>query len=84
MTTNDIEVLLHYYVSDEPHPKKDTELVKNSLKYFYYEGCIVNSVFGKEGSLVTTEKGKALVKILCATPMPVQVWVDAAGKVIET
>lgn len=87
MTPNEIEVLLHYHTSPSVHPRIDAPAVRGAI-----EGFLKNGIFrcgeNDRGLLVkalyeTTDKGNALVQMLCNTPYPTQQWVDANGDVIE-
>lgn len=70
MTPNDIDVLLHYNSSPAEHPRISAPAVKDAIHRFVRAG-----VFEADTKNLT-EKGRVLVEMLCATPMPVQVWVD--------
>lgn len=74
MTPNEIEVLIHYHVSPEPHPRVDSGAVQYALDMFVENGIITYN--GQRGYYETTDRGKALVEALCNTPFPVERWVD--------
>jgi hypothetical protein len=80
MTPNDIEVLIHCYVSPAPHPRADAGAVAESIANFIVEGLIIEDA---DGSYSVTTRGKAHIKQLCSTPFPVEGWVDQNGSVIE-
>lgn len=75
MTPNDIEVLLHVHCSPEPHPRQDAPAVESTIDAFLHSGLIEPRV-RLAGMYTTTERGKMLVEMLCATPWPEQRWVD--------
>lgn len=68
-TVNNLEVLLHCYVSPSPHPRYDTpavkeaiyELTANDLIY-----CVGDRLFS------TTPKGVFMVNHLLSIPLPVE------------
>jgi len=72
MTPLEIEVLLHYYSSPVDHPNKTTEAVNDIIDKFITAGIFKLS----RDVLVTTDRGKKLVVMLCETPFPEQVYVD--------
>lgn len=77
MTPNDIEVLMHYHASPDSHPRAHAPAVQASIRMFIAEG-----ILKKEDSFRTTEKGEALVRMLCNTEMPQQAWVDSNGNIV--
>jgi len=78
MTPNDIDVLLHYYVCTEHHPRADAPWVKDSLRFWIKEEILVAEADpipqGCHG-LVISERGECFIKELLATPLPVTKWV---------
>lgn len=77
MTPNSLNVLLHYHCVCEPHPRKDAPAVKQETAHFLRIGIIEAEPNGRNGSgYVTTDKGKAWVDLILATPKPVCMWVD--------
>lgn len=90
MTPNDIEVLIHCHVSLTPHPRRHYPAVRESLEMFTKHGFIEPIKPGDFGfekvdkeAYRTTDRGRAWIAMLCATPWPEQAWVDARGEVIE-
>jgi len=84
MTPNDIEVLIHYHCSPTVHPRIEAGAVKNALRWLLLSGIIEQEPeTSLENRYCTTDKGKALMKLLCDTLIPVQAWVDDQGNVIE-
>jgi len=75
MTPNDIEVLLHHYVSPRVHERIDAPAVVESIEQFIKDGLMVASSQGDSGYGVT-DKGIFLVKMLCSTPVPVESFID--------
>lgn len=80
MTPSEIEVLIHCYVSPTPHPRKCAPDIESTLQSFVVNG-LVDHVGG--GVYTTTDRGRAHIAQLCATPWPVAAWVGADGKIIE-
>lgn len=79
MTPNDIDVLLHYHVNPNPHPRIGAHAVRDSINWFVHEGIF--KVLS--GSLyATTDRGKALVIKLCSVDLPKLAWVDENNTVI--
>lgn len=62
MTPNDIEVLIHCYVSTERHLRWHAPAVQESIARFLRDGLIYETV---DGSYRTTESGAEMVKRLC-------------------
>jgi len=85
MTPNDIEILIHCHCSATVHPRIDAPAVKDSLKWMVEEGLIETAHTDAWNKTIyhTTERGQALIMMLCHTPLPEQAWVDGSGKVIE-
>jgi hypothetical protein len=78
MTPNDIEILIHCYVSPGRHPRYDSN--RRVFQKFITDGLVV---FKDEGIYQTTEKGAAHVHQLCSLPLPVKQFVGYDGKVID-
>lgn len=74
----EIEVLLHYYYSPDPHPKHNTEVVSNIIHKFRNDG-----IFTVQVQPQLTDKGKAWLTIILNTPYPKQAFVDQQGNVIK-
>lgn len=81
-TPNDIEVLLHYYVSPDPHPRAHAPAVQETTKQFLKQGVIQLCADGLGGYSVTP-RGEAWVKALCAVPAPRRGWISADGTVLS-
>ena len=80
MTPNDIEVLIHCHTSPTVHPRIVAPAVAEAIEGFVRHGILEQ----RDGNgYNTTERGQALMEVLCATPFPVEAWVDGNGKVIE-
>lgn len=73
MSPNDIEVLIHCYGTREPHPRLTAPAVRDALDRF-----MVADLIKIEGDSIysTTEGGRLLVEMLCATPWPEHRWID--------
>lgn len=80
MTPNDIEILIHCYVTTTPHPRRDAPAVLEAFKMMAKNGLLVY-----EGDrYVTTDRGRAHIAQLCQTPWPTQAWINQDGRIIET
>ena len=82
MTPNDIDVLLHYYVSQDPHPRLHAPAVREAITRFLKDGILTPAGTG-DSEYDTTTRGTALVKVLCSTTLPTQVLVDKNGEIID-
>jgi len=80
MTPNDIEILIHYYSSPSIHPRIDAPAVTESIQEFVKNGILER---GGDFGFRVTNKGRALMKLLCSTSFPIAAWVDENGKAIE-
>lgn len=80
-----IEVMLHFSYSPDPHPHAEAPDVAEAIVRFMNEGLLkkrLGSDFGLR--LEPTERGRAWVRMICSTPMPVMKWVNpATGEVVE-
>lgn len=77
LTPNDIEVLLHYHCSSEPHPRFGAPAVTDTVQRFIDLGVLTRP------NLTITPLGAAWVKALCATPMPRLVYVNDRNEILE-
>jgi len=81
MSPSDIEVLIHYHCCPAVHPRDDAPAVQEATQEFLMDGIIMHDAKSKSGYR-TTERGRALLAAICATPLPTEAWVDDNGKVI--
>lgn len=66
-----IEILLHCHAHCEPIPRLDAPVTRDALAMLEEFGMI--EVDDHSGSgLTTTARGRALVNLLCETPIPVE------------
>jgi hypothetical protein len=79
VTPNLIEVLLHCYVSPEPHPRIHAPAVREALDWLHDRDL----VYAKSDRYATTVRGEAWIEMLLATPLPSMAWIDASGAVIR-
>jgi len=77
-TPNNIDVLIHYHCSPEPHPRVDAPAIVGAIE----DLTSVGALEVREGKLRTTKMGEAWLKALCKVPPPRQAWVDAHGNVL--
>lgn len=69
-----IEVLIHYYVFAEPHPRFNTPSVLKSIDMWVQEGCLTECSRDDTSTFKTTSKGAAMVARWCKTELPTQRW----------
>ena len=74
MTPNDVDVLLHYYTTMEPHERAFAPAVSETIRNFQQRGILEEAECAS--GLRVTAKGEKLVAILCATPDPINLWTD--------
>lgn len=68
MTPLQIEVLLHFNATVEPHPRADAPAVAEALRIFSKDGMLSQGIDGERYFL--TKEGQELVKRLCSVPWP--------------
>lgn len=78
MTPNDIEILIHCYVSPTKHPRYDNN--KDVFDGFVDAGLIVDK---GNGIFHTTEKGAAHIRQLCGLPLPTVKYLRFDGVIIK-
>lgn len=67
MTPNDLEILLHHYVSPCEFPRREADAYKKAVKMFLADGVFDHE---DDGGYRVTEKGKAWIVMILSTPMP--------------
>lgn len=72
MTPHDISVLLHHHGSNAKWPLGQTNAYKSSINWMLAAGILEYA----DALPHTTERGAALVEMLCATPLPIPAFVD--------
>jgi hypothetical protein len=78
-----VSILLHCHTSASRFPNYEATAVQEYLNNLLDEGAIYWHIGDPPGYFRTTEKGRAWVAAICATPPPVQCWKDSNGKVIN-
>lgn len=78
---NNIEVLLHYHVSLDPHPHIHAPAVMDAIALFLDNGCMQNNPIAPF-NYELTPKGKAWVRALCQVEMPRIAYVDQYGDIL--
>lgn len=68
-TPNDIEIIIHYYVSPVDHPRAAAPAVQQSIKMFQDNGLL-------DIGLKITPKGMYWIEMLLSTPFPELKWID--------
>ena len=74
MSPSDIEVLIWYHCCPDRHPRYEAPAVQEATRTFKKHGLIEPAPEDREWK--TTEKGKFLIDMLCATPFPESRFVD--------
>lgn len=84
MTPLHIGLLLHHHCHCEPYSEHDPRHAESSAVSEYRKHLILEdllTVDAQSGSgYMTTERGKALVQMLCDTPYPISEWVNPLTK----
>lgn len=70
---NNINVLLHYYVTNADHPRITSKAVQETISWYLESGVFV---YTPSGELDITDLGRAWVELLCRTKMPRIIFVD--------
>ena len=70
MTPVEVEVLMFYHFMIIDHSRINTPAIKDAINMWVANGIL------KPDSKTTTEKGTALVEMICSTPMPIPSWKD--------
>lgn len=70
-----IELMIHFYVSPDPYPRCSAPAVKRETEVLLRLGLIVareqDCFTLEQDCFKATEKGKAWVKMICNTPVPI-------------
>lgn len=84
LTPLHLSLLIHVYTTPAPIPNADNGTHRKFLDDLQDHGLIDVNGDGREGSgWAVTTKGKAHMAQLLSLPLPVQVWTDANGEIIE-
>jgi hypothetical protein len=76
-TPSGIEVALWHYCRCEPHLRLHAGAVIEAIDDMIELGMLEKAPFDPQGTgYHMTEKGKAWIELLCATPMPKRIWID--------
>lgn len=81
-TPSDIEILIHYFVCPEPHPRVHASAVKGTIAMYLNSDILEEDTVFESGYKVT-EKGHAWLQMILAVPYPIQRWTDRDGNVIK-
>jgi hypothetical protein len=74
LTPNEVEVLIHYLCSPQPHPRVTAPAVVMAIKKFVNDEIF--KVIDDEAGYAVTDKGRAFVDMILSTPYPENRWVD--------
>lgn len=75
MTPLEISLVLHYHCTPGPHPQAHAPAVREAIERFMREDILEYDPEHARAYKVA-ERGRALVEMLCATPLPVVRWCD--------
>lgn len=80
MSPSDVEVLLHIYVVQEPHPRRLAPAVKKAIETFLREDLIYEA-HRTDGEAIykMTSRGDAHIRQIRNLNLPQQVWVGSDG-----
>jgi len=70
-SSNDIEVMIHYFCTMSPHPRLDAPVVADAVRRLVAAGLLEEDT----GSYQPTEGGHMYMDALRAVPWPVRGWV---------
>jgi len=77
MTPNDLEILIHCYVSPEEHPRINAPAVMESIGKFVDDDILEERITDGDKMLFkVTEKGVAFLRMILSTPYPIKVWIN--------
>lgn len=77
LTPNDLEILIHYYVSPAEHPRFN--YIRPTIDEFVRNGILER----KDDEYAVTDKGRAWLISILQVPCPTQAWIDKNGNVIK-
>ena len=69
-----IELMLHIYYDSQPHPKMRSDSFKDAARNLVSRNLV--KFDAEDDSFTSTSRGDAWVRMLLATPLPEQVWMD--------
>lgn len=72
---SDIEVLIWYHARVEPHERHDAPAVSTARLRFLEDG-VIEPCDSSGSGYRTTERGRKWLRMILATPYPVQAWID--------
>ena len=79
---NNIDVLLHFAISTEPHPRRHAPSVNEAINELLFAGALVPAT-GEPERFAATPLGLAWVQALCNVPPPRAAFIDEMGRVIK-
>lgn len=79
MAPNDLEILIHFYVSPAQHPRQGA--VDHDCERLEELGVL--RLTGHNTKYSITGKGKAWMRCILDTPFPQNVWLDDHGHIID-
>ena len=82
ISPSNLELLLHYFHSAQPHPRVDAPAIQSGIAYLLMEDMIVargESFSGEPRRYQTTDKADAYIQHLLEIPFPEAKWVIPDG-----
>lgn len=77
-----VGILMHIHCFPTAFPNRDAPIMNETLGEFLEDGVIRPSTDNPCG-FELTDRGRAWVKSICDTPIPLPAWVDRNGQVIK-
>jgi len=81
MTPYELTVLIHHYTSLGCFEYSNTELYKNTVIRFVFDGLFIQCS-NRDNGYAVTDLGKAWISVILKTPIPKLAYVDAEGKIV--
>ena len=75
MTPSDITTLIHIHCRTDGLPNHDAPAVIDTILQFSADG-IIEPANDRTCGYQTTDRGKALIQLLCQTPLPQTAFID--------
>lgn len=80
LTPHNVDVLMHYYTSPEPHERAENEGVQETIRSLCELGAM--EIHPCTGKPRTTPLGIAWIKAICNVPRPRFAFLDEQGRVV--
>ena len=77
LTPNELEILIHYYICSEKHPRFDAPAVREAIDMFM--ACDVMRYL-PDGQIRVTKRGRIWMGMILKTPIPTWIFIDPRTK----